>query len=67
MRSLVVASLAAALIGTAASARAEKVTIVCGVVPQSIELCRSGSEAWAKARGHEVRVLSYPEFQHPGA
>jgi trehalose/maltose transport system substrate-binding protein len=61
MRSLVVASLAAALIGTAASARAEKVTIVCGVVPQSIELCRSGSEAWAKARGHEVRVLSYPD------
>ena len=42
-------------------ASAATVTIVCGVVPQSVELCRDGSEAWAKARGHEVRVLAYPD------
>ena len=53
--------LVAALIGCAVPARAEQVTIVCGLVPQSIELCRSGSEAWAKARGQDVRVLAYPD------
>lgn len=37
------------------------VTIVCGSVPQSRQLCREGSEAWAKARGREVRVLTYPD------
>lgn len=42
-------------------ARAEPVTIVCGLAPESLELCRSGSEAWAKARGQEVRVLAYPD------
>lgn len=67
MRSLMAVSLLAMLIGYVAPVRAEQVTIVCGLVPQSIDLCRSGSEAWAKARGQEVRVLAYPEFQHPGA
>ena len=61
MRSLMAVSLLATLIGNVASARAEQVTIVCGLVPQSIDLCRSGSEAWAKARGQEVRVLAYPD------
>ena len=40
---------------------AAPVTIVCGLAPESLELCRSGSEAWAKARGQEVRVLAYPD------
>jgi len=61
MRSVVAVSLLTALIGAAEPAWADTVTIVCGVVPQSVELCRSGSEAWAKSRGHEVRVLSYPD------
>ena len=67
MRSMVAALLLAALMGPVGSASAATVTIVCGVVPQSVELCRDGSEAWAKARGHEVRVLAYPEFEHAGA
>lgn len=41
--------------------RAAPVTIVCGLAPESLELCRSGSEAWAKSRGQEVRVLAYPD------
>ena len=53
---LVVASSA-----TAAPSRAATVTIVCGSSPPAVELCREGSTAWAQARGHEVRVLGYPE------
>ena len=61
MRSMIAVSLLLTLIGVATPARAATVTIVCGVVPQSVELCREGSAAWAKARGHEVRVLAYPD------
>lgn len=61
MRSMVAAWLLVASVSVAGQASAATVTIVCGVVPQSVELCRDGSEAWAKARGHEVRVLAYPD------
>ena len=61
MRSREAAWLLAALISVAGPASAATVTIVCGVVPQAVELCRDGSEAWAKARGHDVRVLAYPD------
>ena len=60
MRSLMAVSLLATLIGYGAVGTGRAVTIVCGLVPRSIDLCRSGSEAWAKARGQEVRVLAYP-------
>lgn len=52
-----------AVLGWAASAPvgAATVTIVCGSSPAGLELCREGSQAWAQARGHEVRVLAYPE------
>ena len=53
--------LLAALFCWVGPVRAEPVTIVCGLAPESLELCRSGSEAWAKARGQEVRVLAYPD------
>ena len=61
MRLMIAVSLLLTLIGVATPARAATVTIVCGVVPQSVELCREGSAAWAKARGHDVRVLAYPD------
>jgi trehalose/maltose transport system substrate-binding protein len=33
------------------------VTIVCGGAPGSFEPCREGAQAWAQARGHDVRVI----------
>ena len=56
-----VPALLVAMLWCTGPALAAPVTIVCGVVPESLELCRSGSEAWAKARGQEVRVLAYPD------
>lgn len=53
--------LLAALLCWVGPARAAPVTIVCGLAPASLESCRAGSEAWAKARGQEVRVLAYPD------
>ena len=56
-----VPALLVAMLWCTGPALAAPVTIVCGAVPESLELCRSGSEAWAKARGQEVRVLAYPD------
>jgi trehalose/maltose transport system substrate-binding protein len=33
------------------------VTIVCGGVVGGFSLCREGAQAWAQARGHDVRVI----------
>jgi trehalose/maltose transport system substrate-binding protein len=59
-------ALLGALLGAAAPAAwspagAASLTVVCGSSPPEVELCRQGGEAWAAARGHEVRVLGYPE------
>lgn len=53
------AALAVAL-GMSASALAAPLTIVCGAVPDTATICKDGVAAWAKARGQEVRVLTYP-------
>jgi trehalose/maltose transport system substrate-binding protein len=53
------ACLSVALVPCASPARSAVVTIVCGAIAESYEPCRSGSEAWAVARGHEVKVLRY--------
>jgi trehalose/maltose transport system substrate-binding protein len=50
-----------ALADGAAPAAGATVTLACGIVPQSVELCRQGGEAWARARGQQIRVLTYPE------
>lgn len=48
------------LIGLAASARAETVSIACGAVGKELEVCRGLTEAWAKKTGNEVKVVSTP-------
>src|SRR6218665_3840221 len=44
---------------TGASA-AETVAISCGTVGKEFELCKQGSEAWAKKTGNEVKLVSGP-------
>lgn len=48
------------LIGLAASARAETVSIACGAVGKELEICRGLTDAWAKKTGNEVKVVSTP-------
>lgn len=52
------AGIAVACVATAA--KAATVAISCGAVGLELEVCREGAEAWAKARGHEVKVISTP-------
>jgi len=40
-----------------AIASAATVTIVCGALVAGFEACREGAQAWAQARGHDVRVI----------
>jgi trehalose/maltose transport system substrate-binding protein len=40
---------------------AATLTIACGALPETYEACRAGSEAWALSRGHQVRILRYPD------
>ncbi len=44
----------------AGSTWAATIRISCGAVGREIELCRSGSEAWAKKAGHQVEVIVAP-------
>ncbi|MBS7701202.1 MULTISPECIES: ABC transporter substrate-binding protein [unclassified Chelatococcus] len=46
--------------GTAARSQAADIAISCGAVGQELELCRAGAEAWAKATGNTVKVVSSP-------
>jgi trehalose/maltose transport system substrate-binding protein len=55
----VIATLAAAILPNVASAAT--LTIVCGGALGGIDLCREGAEAWARAKGHEVRVIRQAE------
>lgn len=60
LRTLALAAcLSLAVAAGAAPARPASLTVVCGAIAESYEPCRSGSEAWAAARGHEVRILRY--------
>src|SRR5262249_18845852 len=40
-----------------AIASSATVTIVCGGAVGSFEPCREGAQAWAQARGHDIRVI----------
>jgi trehalose/maltose transport system substrate-binding protein len=39
---------------------AATLAIACGSVGREMELCREGANAWARATGHEVRLISTP-------
>ena len=67
MRSLMAVSLLATLIGYVASVRAEQVTIVCGLVPQSIDLCRVRQRGLGQGSWPGGARPGLPRFQHPGA
>ena len=55
-----VALLAATLAISPIAASAATVSISCGAVGSELELCREGAQAWAKATGNEVKVISTP-------
>ncbi|MFQ5985124.1 MAG: ABC transporter substrate-binding protein [Alphaproteobacteria bacterium] len=50
----------AALVAGHATAAAATITIACGAVGREFELCKSGAEAWARATGNEVVLVSTP-------
>ncbi len=49
----------AALAG-ASVAHAATLSISCGAVGQEFEFCKTGTEAWAKKTGNEVKLISTP-------
>ena len=56
------AALSSMVIGAAwcALAHAETISISCGAVGQELELCKTGTAAWSKKTGHEVKIVSTP-------
>ncbi len=44
----------------ATTTQAATLSIACGSVGREYELCRSGAEAWGRASGHDVRVVTAP-------
>ncbi len=59
MRHLPIAAFAAAMLASPL-AHAVTVSISCGAVGQELQLCQEGAEAWAKATGNEVKIVSTP-------
>ncbi|HMR34014.1 MAG TPA: ABC transporter substrate-binding protein [Geminicoccaceae bacterium] len=59
MRQLPIAAFAAAMLASPL-AHAVTVSISCGAVGQELQLCQEGAEAWAKATGNEVKIVSTP-------
>ncbi|HAO32612.1 MAG TPA: ABC transporter substrate-binding protein, partial [Candidatus Competibacteraceae bacterium] len=53
------AMLGAALCG-AGPIHAATLAISCGAVGQELEFCKTGTEAWAKKTGNEVKLISTP-------
>jgi trehalose/maltose transport system substrate-binding protein len=49
----------AALAG-ASAVHAATLSISCGAVGQELEFCKTGTEAWAKKTGNEVKLISTP-------
>ncbi|MBU1365122.1 MAG: ABC transporter substrate-binding protein [Gammaproteobacteria bacterium] len=43
-----------------ATVNAETLAISCGAVGQELQLCKEGTEAWAKRTGNRVKVISTP-------
>ncbi len=59
MRHLSMAAFAAALLASPL-AHAATISISCGAVGQELQLCQEGAEAWAKATGNQVKIVSTP-------
>jgi trehalose/maltose transport system substrate-binding protein len=59
MRHLSLAAFAAALLASPL-AQAATISISCGAVGQELQLCQEGAQAWAKATGNEVKIVSTP-------
>ena len=59
MRHLSMAAFAAAMLASPL-AHAATISISCGAVGQELQLCQEGAEAWAKATGNEVKIVSTP-------
>lgn len=59
MRHLPIAAFAAAMLASPL-AHAVTVSISCGAVGQELQLCQEGADAWAKATGNEVKIVSTP-------
>jgi trehalose/maltose transport system substrate-binding protein len=55
-----VALLAATLVIGTTAVSAATVSISCGAVGSELQLCQEGAQAWAKATGNEVKVISTP-------
>jgi trehalose/maltose transport system substrate-binding protein len=51
---------AALMTAWAAPAVAARLSISCGAVGAELQVCREGVEAWARATGHEVQIVSTP-------
>ena len=43
-----------------AGAQSATISISCGAVGLELQLCQEGAEAWAKASGNQVNVISTP-------
>ncbi len=58
LRTLILAGLLGGL--PIAAVNAETLAISCGAVGQELQLCKEGTEAWAKQTGNQVKVISTP-------
>jgi trehalose/maltose transport system substrate-binding protein len=58
MRHMLMAMSVATTLAVPTVAAAETVAISCGTVGKEFELCKQGSEAWAKKSGHQVKLVS---------
>src|SRR3546814_19364828 len=63
MRSLVSAVLlaSASLFAWAAAADAATITMTCGSIGGTRELCAEGARAWARETGNEVEIVGVPQ------
>ncbi|MET0404493.1 MAG: ABC transporter substrate-binding protein [Cystobacter sp.] len=58
MRHMLMAMSVATTLAVPTVAAAETVAISCGTVGKEFELCKQGSEAWAKKSGHQVKIVT---------
>lgn len=58
--SLLVSMTFGAALAGASVAQAATLSISCGAVGQEFEFCKTGTEAWAKKTGNEVKLISTP-------
>ncbi len=54
------AALAVTVAASIGGAQAATISISCGAVGQELQLCTDGANAWAKATGNEIKIVSTP-------